>query len=170
MGFFKLEKKESMQMEEITREQLAELGNQWMKMQFITREQHFARLFTEMPIFYYMTMVSLQNRLGMGKEKERLYLRQICEEMDLPITRVSKMVQGMQDKGYVYWNHDDSGRPGTYITISETGHEVMEKQQAKIADFFERAIRKYGYDRFEDLLRMRGDFNAVMDGILAEEE
>lgn len=154
-------------MEKLTREQIQEMGNQWMKMQFVTRERHFGQLFSEVPVFYYIALLSLQNRLGMGKEQERLYLRQICEELDMPITRVSKMVQGMQDKGYVYWNHDNEGATGTYITLSELGYEALEKQQQKISNFFDKAISEYGEERFSKLIEMRSDFNDTMDKILA---
>lgn len=152
-------------MENITRERLVEMGNEWLKMQFVTREEHFRQLFSELSAYDYFTLLSLQNRMGFGQN--RLYLQEICEELDLTIGQVSKLVQRLQERGYVYWTHHDSDRPGTYITLSESGREAMARQRERISVFFERTITEYGTERFMQLIELRRDFNETMEHVLA---
>ncbi len=155
-------------MKEITREQLIKMGNDWMKMQFVTGEEHFVKLFSEISLYDYIALLLLQSRMGLGED--RIYLKEICEELDLPMSQVSKRVQRMQNRGFVYWTHDATDRPGTFITLSETGRDALSKQEEKIANFFEKAITKYGAEDFIKLMELRLRFNDTMDEILGEME
>ena len=155
-------------MKEITREQLIEMGNDWLKMQFVTGEAHFSKLFSEISTYDYIALLLLQRRMGLGDD--RIYLKEISEELDMPIAKVSKIVQRMQNRGFVYWTHDASDRPGTFITLSEIGRDALKNQEEKIAVFFENAIIKYGAEDFIKLMELRKRFNDTMEEVLSESE
>ena len=155
-------------MKEITREQLIEMGNDWLKMQFVTGEEHFSKLFSEISTYDYIALLLLQRRMGLGDD--RIYLKEISEELDMPIAKVSKIVQRMQNRGFVYWTHDASDRPGTFITLSEIGRDALKNQEEKIAVFFENAIIKYGAEDFIKLMELRKRFNDTMEEVLSESE
>lgn len=151
---------------ELAREQLIEMGNKWLEMQFITREDHFKKLFSEMYIFDYITLTLLIKNNGFDEAGKRVYLSDLKEEMDLPMENVSKIVQGMQSRGVIYWNHDASDRPGTFITMSEMGREALSLQEKKIECFFETAIGEFSKDEFIKLIELRSKFNEVMEDVL----
>lgn len=155
-------------MKEITREQLIEMGNDWLKMQFVTGEEHLSKLFSEISTYDYIALLLLQRRMGLGDD--RIYLKEISEELDMPMAKVSKIVQRMQNRGFVYWTHDASDRPGTFITLSEIGREALKNQEEKIAVFFENAITKYGAEDFIKLMELRKRFNDTMEEVLSESE
>ena len=155
-------------MKEITREQLIEMGNDWLKMQFVTGEEHFSKLFSEISTYDYIALLLLQRRMGLGDD--RIYLKEISEELDMPMAKVSKIVQRMQNRGFVYWTHDASDSPGTFITLSEIGREALKNQEEKIAVFFENAITKYGAEDFIKLMELRKRFNDTMEEVLSESE
>lgn len=155
-------------MKEITREQLIEMGNDWLKMQFVTGEEHFSKLFSEISTYDYIALLLLQRRMGLGDD--RIYLKEISEELDMPMAKVSKIVQRMQNRGFVYWTHDASDRPGTFITLSEIGRDALKNQEEKIAVFFENAIIKYGAEDFIKLMELRKRFNDTMEEVLSESE
>ncbi len=161
-------KEEKKRMKEITREQLIEMGNDWLRMQFVTGDEHFAKLFSEMATYDYIALLLLQRRMGLGDD--RIYLKEICEELDMQMAQVSKIVQRMQNRGFVYWTHDASDRPGTFITLSESGRDTLERQEERIAVFFEKAITKYGADDFIKLMDLRKRFNDTMEEVLEESE
>ncbi len=145
----------------ITKEQLVAAGNEWLKLQFVTGQEHFGRVFTEVSTNEYLTLLLLVRKLGLHESK--VYLREICEELDTPMQKVSPRAQRLQDRGLVYWEHDEQG---TYIRISERGVEAMEKQQEILTDFIAKAIEKYGYEDFNRLIEMRQKLNSVMEDIL----
>lgn len=153
-------------MKEITREQLIEMGNNWLRMQFVTGEELFAKLFSETSTYDYIALLLLQRRMGLGDD--RVYLKEICEELDMSMSKVSKIVQRMQNRGFVYWSHDASDRPGTFITLSESGRDALNRQEERIADFFENAITKYGAEDFVKLMELRVRFNETMEEVLEE--
>ena len=155
-------------MKEITREQLIEMGNDWLKMQFVTGEEHFSKLFSEISTYDYIALLLLQRRMGLGDD--RIYIKEISEELDMPMAKVSKIVQRMQNRGFVYWTHDASDRPGTFITLSEIGRDALKNQEEKIAVFFENAIIKYGAEDFIKLMELRKRFNDTMEEVLSESE
>ena len=155
-------------MKEITREQLIEMGNDWLKMQFVTGEEHFSKLFSEISTYDYIALLLLQRRMGLGDD--RIYLKEISEELDMPMAKVSKIVQRMQNRGFVYWTHDASDRPGTFITLSEIGRDALKNQEEKIAVFFENAIIKYGAEDFIKLMELRKRFNDTVEEVLSESE
>ena len=155
-------------MKEITREQLIEMGNDWLKMQFVTGEEHFSKLFSEISTYDYIALLLLQRRMGLGDD--RIYLKEISEELDMPMAKVSKIVQRMQNRGFVYWTHDASDRPGTFITLSEIGRDALKNQEEKIAVFFENGITKYAAEDFIKLMELRKRFNDTMEEVLSESE
>ena len=103
-------------------------------------------------------------------QHDRIYLKEISEELDMPMAKVSKIVQRMQNRGFVYWTHDASDRPGTFITLSEIGRDALKNQEEKIAVFFENAIIKYGAEDFIKLMELRKRFNDTMEEVLSESE
>lgn len=148
----------------ITREQLADRGNEWMHQQFVTGQQHFKKIFSEVSTQDYLTLLLLNSNHGLNESK--VYLKEIASDQELPMSDVSKMVQNLQERGFVYWNHDAQG---SFITFSERGADAMKLQQEKVTDLMMKAVEAYGYDKFCQLLLMRHEFNEILEKILSEE-
>lgn len=153
---------------EVTKTELVEMGNEWMKMQFVTGEEHFGKLFSEIKLQDYLTLIFLKNRMNLGDA--RIYLREISEAMEMPMHRVSTLVQHMQEYGYVKWIRDTEKNAGTYIELASKGEEMIKRQGDRIGDFFEETITEYGYDKFLKLMELRREFNEVMDRHLSVDE
>lgn len=153
---------------DITRTDLVEMGNEWMKMQFATGEDHFGRLFSEVKLQDYLTLIFLKNRMNLGES--RIYLKEISESMEMPMHRVSTLVQHMQEYGYVKWTRDVQKNAGTYIELNQKGEEMIKKQGDRIGDFFEETITEYGCEKFIQLMKLRKEFNDVMDKHLSAKD
>ena len=146
---------------EVTRQQLIDLGFEWFKLQLKSGKDVFPHLFKEVSINDYLTLHLLSEHLLVNESK--VYLKEIAEQMDLPMKKVSPMVQLMQDRGLVTWKHD---RQGTYITISEDGKTAMEKQQNYLTDFIEKCASRYGYEKLLTLIKYRNEFNEIMEKVI----
>ena len=101
--------------------------------------------------------------MGIYKLETKIYLKEICAELNLPMTRVSKMVQNLQNKGYVYWQHDEDGSEGTYIYLSENGAEKMRLQQKILEEYFSRIVDRIGYEKVSQVLDMMERLENVME-------
>lgn len=156
--------KEGRSMDNITNEQLTQAGNEWLKIQFITGIEHFTKLFSEVSTLDYLTLLLLRNEHGIHYDK--VYLKDIASNQELPMSQVSKRVHRLQDKGYVTWMHDTQG---SYIILSKRGDEAMKRQELKVDAFMKKVIETFGYDRFMTMLDLRKELHVVMDNLLEQE-
>ena len=51
---------------------------------------------------------------------EKIYLKDIVRELNLPMPKVSAIARSLQNKGLVRWTHDGNGEEGTYILLTDT--------------------------------------------------
>ena len=58
-------------------------------------------------------------------------MKDIAEELHLTIPKTSKMIGNLRDKGLVAWLHDGNGSEGIYITMTDSGIRLMEKQNSQ---------------------------------------
>lgn len=147
----------------VTREQLTKTGMMWLKLQFATSQDQFDMLFSEMSSMDYITLTMLSDKLGLSDS--RVYLKDIASELNMPMNQVSGRVNKMQERGLVYWKHDEGG---TYITISEIGVNAMTKQRDRLIRFLEMTIDRVGYEQFAHIVELRMQLNRVMDQVVEE--
>ncbi len=145
---------------EYDKEKLLELGNKMISLKFSLDSNHMGLIFKNISISDYMILSKLARTMGIHEPEAQVYLSDISKEMELPINRVSKMVQNLQNKGYVYWKHD---RHGTYISLSETGREVMKGQQDTLRQFMKSLIERMGIDDFIHVLDEMLRLDEIMD-------
>ena len=50
---------------------------------------------------------------------EKIYLKDMVREMNLPLPKVTAIARSLQNKGLVTWTHDGNGEEGTYIMLTE---------------------------------------------------
>lgn len=157
------EKKEVSTMTENTnREELMALVDRLIHLRYSMDSDHLRMIFSEISMPDYMILMMLARKLGIHEPDAKVYLSEISTEIDRPINQVSKLVQNLQNKGYVYWKHDDKGENGTYIYLSEIGQELIEKQQGILLDYFKRIIDNMGYERFVSVLNLMIELEDAM--------
>ena len=151
--------------ESVRQEELMDVGNRLMHLRYSIDSDHLELVFSEITLPDYMILLRFARRLGIYKLETKIYLKEICAEMNLPMTRVSRMVQNLQNKGYVYWQHDEDGSEGTYIYLSETGAEKTRQQQKILEDYFSHIVKRIGHDKMIQVL----DLMEKLEGVMEEE-
>ena len=86
--------------------------------------------------------------------------------MQLTMRQTSKMVGELQDRGLLQWSHDGNGSEGTYVTITELGQELLERQETMLKNYYGRVIEKYGKENLILLLQMMKQLESVMSSEL----
>ncbi len=74
-------------------------------------------------------------------DQNRVYLVNLANEMNVPISEISKAVTHLQDRNYVIWRTDESGRM-TYVEITETARARMQAQEKRINRMREKIIEE----------------------------
>ncbi len=151
-------------------QELLDLGNRMIRLRYSMDSSHLSTIFKEMSVSDYLILYNLARRMGLHEPEAKVYLSEISKELDFPISRVSRLVQNLQNKGYVYWEHDSKG---TYIYLSEIGRSAMKSQQEFLRTFFGNVINKMGRDEFIKCLEQMDRLEEVIEAEavrLTEEE
>ena len=93
---------------------------------------------------------------------ERTYLQELSEKMQLSMRQTSKMAGDLRDRGLVTWSHDGNGKDGTYVTITESGRQLLEKQETIVKEFYGRVIDSFGKENLIRLLHQMKELETVM--------
>ncbi|MCD8132617.1 MAG: hypothetical protein LUE19_02030 [Clostridiales bacterium] len=150
-------------MSEKKEKDMLDLGDRIIKIRYSMDADHLNLVFRDISMADYMILAKLGHRMGFNNPETRVYLSEISKELDRPINRISQMVQNLQDKGYVYWEHDQEQRKGTYIYISETGREAMIRQQEILRKYYGNVVERLGQETVVQILDMMLQLETVME-------
>lgn len=92
----------------------------------------------------------------------RTYLKDLAEKMHLSMRQISKMIGNLKERGLVVWSHDGNGSEGTYVTITESGQQLLTQQQKILEEYYGNVIDKFGKDNLIQLLNLMKQLETVM--------
>ena len=121
-------------------------------------------LFRDLTVQEYITL----HRITGGARKkdiqaEKIYLTELSEQLDVSIHQASKMAHALKERGLAEWSHDGNGSDGTYITITESGISLTQRQEKILEDYYSRVIAKFGHDNLVALLSQMDALEKIMD-------
>ena len=77
-----------------------------------------------------------------------VYLSELAEHMEVPITELSKAVRSLVDKGYVTWKLDEN-KEKTYIVLTNKAVELSRGQKRKMIAAYEKITANIRKDDME---------------------
>ncbi|MCC8018119.1 MAG: helix-turn-helix domain-containing protein [Lachnospiraceae bacterium] len=144
----------------LKKEELMVLANRMIRLRYSIDSNHMEKVFRDISIADYVVLMRLSRKMGIHEPEAKVYLSDISKELEIPINRVSQMVQNLQNKGYVYWEHDVQG---TYIYLSEIGSEAMKKQQTILSKFIRNVIDRMGWEEFVHVLDEMNELELIIE-------
>ena len=69
--------------------------------------------------------------------EDKAYLEKLGEKLNLSISKMSNVATNLKNRGLITWSHDGDGSEGTYLTVTETGLKLMDKQEEKLKNYYE---------------------------------
>ena len=100
----------------------------------------------------------------------RTYLKDLAEKMQLSMRQISKMIGNLKERGLVVWSHDGNGSEGTYVTITESGQQLLTQQQKILEEYYGNVIDKFGKDNLIQLLNLMKQLETLMKSEFEERE
>ena len=144
-------------------EEVAALANEITLQYYRWNQVGLHKLYHNMSSMDYAAMWIISRHIEGAEENKKIYLKDISAQLNLPMSRVSKMVQRLQEKGLVYWKHDGKGEDGTYIQITEHGIQQAMEQQEILQNFYHKVIQQFGKERFIQLLEEMKELEGIMN-------
>ena len=96
---------------------------------------------------------------------EKIYLKDMVREMNLPLPKVTAIARSLQNKGLVTWTHDGNGEEGTYIMLTELAVSSVRTRRQTLRSYHQRVVSAFGEERF---LHLIGEI-AQLEEILKQE-
>lgn len=96
---------------------------------------------------------------------EKIYLKDMVRELNLPLPKVTAIARSLQSKGLVRWTHDGNGEEGTYILLTETALTSVQARRQTLRRYHQQVVAAFGEERF---LRLLGEI-AQLEEILRQE-
>lgn len=94
---------------------------------------------------------------------EKIYLKDLAQNLNLPMGQVSKIARDLQRKGFVLWTHDGDGQEGTYLQLTDNSRDSAMAQRELLTDFNQRVMKAFGEEEFIQLLGQIARLEAIMD-------
>lgn len=91
----------------------------------------------------YLFLRYIRNAGSQGAEKKEVYLSELAEGMQLPMSEVSKEVNRLQEKGYVKWLMGEK-RDRTYVEVTQNAMELLDRQKAHLKEVYEKIVAELG--------------------------
>ena len=95
--------------------------------------------------------------------EDKAYLEKLGEKLNLSISNMSNVATNLKNRGLVIWSHDGDGSEGTYLTVTETGLKLMDKQEDKLKNYYERVINRFGLKNTVDLIGKMTALETIME-------
>lgn len=83
---------------------------------------------------------------------EKIYLKDMVKELNLPLPKVTAIARSLQGKGLVRWTHDGNGEDGTYILLTDTALTSVQTHRQTLRKYHQRVVSAFGEERFLHLL------------------
>lgn len=95
--------------------------------------------------------------------EDKAYLEKLGEKLNLSISKMSNVATNLKNRGLILWSHDGDGSEGTYLTVTETGLKLMDKQEEKLKNYYERVINRFGLKNTVDLIGKMTALETIME-------
>lgn len=126
-------------------------------------------LFTELSHSDYIALHGIvEAASGQGTEPGKTYLKDLAERLEMPMPKASKMVRKLHERGLVFWLHSGDGRDGTYVIITDSGAQAMERQAGILNAYYSRVIEAFGYENLKNLLEQLSHLEGIMNEVFAK--
>ena len=122
-------------------------------------------LFTELSLSDYIALRSVTEAAsGQG----RTYLKDLAERLEMPMPKASQMIRKLHERGLVFWSHSGDGSDGTYVVITDSGVQAMERQANILNTYYSRVIEAFGYENLKGLLEQISRLEGIMNEVFTK--
>lgn len=88
------------------------------------------------------------------KENKKIYVSELAELNDMPISGISRLLRGMEEKGYVLRRTDQNDRRNTYVLLTDKGNELYQSMLDGVQEFFSAVMSHLTDDERHTYIRL----------------
>lgn len=149
---------------------IIKLSNELIYQRHLFNREHKKDAFMKMSIPEYIALQYIAIEENSDIYSGRTYLKDLADKLQMTMRQISKMVEKLRDEGYVLWSHDGNGSEGTYVTITESGHDLLKNQEELLKKYYGKVFEKFGKDNLIQLLSLMKQLETIMSSEVEELE
>lgn len=118
-----------------------------------------------------MAMKFIYNNSLSNKEDENycgIKTSELTKNLRITKPATSKMLNVMEEKGYVERISNKSDRRVVYVKLTKEGEEFLENQNTKFQDFTNKVVEKMGEEDTDNFIRLFGKLYDVIEEVQSE--
>lgn len=115
--------------------------------EFFLKSMNVEKVFAFLDRTDYFFLYNIKRCMEASELEDGVYLSELAEAMNLPMSKISVTVKKLQEKGYVNWK-TDMKEERTFITLTNSAKELMMRQRQHMMDAYEKIVTSV---RKEDL-------------------
>lgn len=143
--------------------ELGELSDELVYRRYLLNKDQSRRLFQELNMPEYIALHIIEKaETAEGIYADRVYLKELAQKLQISIRQTSRMVGALKERGLLLWSHDGDGSEGTYVTLTESGRKLLEKEGDALKAYYGRVIGNFGRDNLIRLLQLMKQLDTVM--------
>lgn len=152
--------------------EVIQLSNELTYQEYLFTKDHVQKLLKELNRPEYIALHIIREMEDKSDiYSGRTYLKELADKMKLPIRKVSNMVGPLKERGLLTWSHDGDGSEGTYVTITDSGKNLLKEEEIHLKDFYGKIIKKFGKENLTQMLRLMKQLETIVSAeIEAHEE
>ena len=141
---------------------IIKLSNELIYQRHLFNREHRKDVFMKLSIPEYIALQYIAMEEASGIYSGRTYLKDLSDKLQMTMRQISKMVEKLRDAGYVVWAQDGDGSEGTYVTITESGQNLLKNQEEILKNYYGKVFEKFGKDNLIQLLSLMKQLETVM--------
>ncbi len=145
---------------------IIKLTNELIYQRHLFNREHVKDVFMKVSIPEYIALQYIAMEEASSIYSGRTYLRDLSVKLQMTMRQISKMIEKLRDAGYVVWSHDGNGSEGTYVTITESGRNMLKEQENMLKQYYGCVFEKFGRDNLMELLQLMKQLETIMSSEL----
>ena len=133
---------------------IADISNELVYRTYLINKDRIWEKLSDLSIIEY---VALHRISEVGQKEDRTYFKDLSDSMKITERRE------LRDRGLILWSYEGDGSRGTYITITDAGQMLLEKNEKLLRDYFVRVIDRFGAVNVSELLRLMKQLEEIME-------
>lgn len=145
---------------------IIQLSNELIYQRHLFNREYRKDIFMKMSIPEYIALQYIAMEETSNIYSGRTYLKDLSDKLQMTMRQISKMVEKLRDAGYLLWSHDGNGSEGTYVTITESGRNMLKNQEELLKKYYGKVFEKFGKENLIQLLQLMKQLETVMSSEL----
>lgn len=131
-----------------------ELQDRFFNMMQSFHRLHFDRLFTSISKMEFFALRSLCALHYKSKSDTPIYVSDLTKHMHLFPSAISRLLKGLESKGYIVRKVDPNNRRNTIIQLTQEGEDLAKQLQGRMQTYVDQVFEKMEDKDMEELLRL----------------